>query len=154
MDHNQEVAKMLDAMFAAWNRSDLETYTGFWSEDADLVNVLGVWRKGRAEILAELEFLHAGRFRGTQIRKLDHTVRFLASEIAVVRVQWDMRWPAEGSDKNLRNATRHGLFIHVVVRTSGGWRLVASQNTEIQVIPDDVDARPEARTEELVPSTN
>lgn len=129
---------LLSAMFAAWNRGDLHAYAGFWEEDGTLVNVVGILRQGRAEILDELNFLHAGPFRGTQITDLGHSVRFLAPDVAVIRVPWEMRGVAIEPRYGIKESTRRGIFTHTALRTQDGWRLVASQNTEIQPIHDPV----------------
>jgi len=136
----QEIEAILAAMFAAWNRADLKTYAACWTEDGELVNVLGMHRHGRAEILAELEFLHATRFRGTQIQDLGHNIRFLTPEIAVVHVRWEMRGDAGQPGHEVQGGTRRGIFTHTAQRTQEGWRLVASQNTDVQPIPDFLKA--------------
>jgi len=140
----QEIEAALGAMFAAWNRGDLEAYVGFWSQDGELVNVMGMHRRGRAEILAELEFLHATRFRGTQIRDLGHSIRCLAPEIAVVHVRWEMRGDLGQPGHEVAGGVRRGIFTHTVRRTDEGWRLASSQNTDIQPIPDFLAAAPGA----------
>src|SRR5262252_8093244 len=86
----KEIEETLANMVAAWNRGDVRGYAQFWNEDGELVNVLGMHRRGRQEILAELEFLHAGRFRGSQIRDLGHDVRFLTDSVAIVHLRWEM----------------------------------------------------------------
>lgn len=139
-----EMALTLEAMFAAWNRGDIPSYTGFWSEDADLVNVLGMRRQGRGEILAELEFLHAGRFRGTRIRNLGSTVRVIAPDVVVVHVRWEMHGDQGQPGQEVHDGVRRGIFTHVAVRTPDGWRLAASQNTDIQPIPDFLRKHPTA----------
>ena len=136
----QEIHTMLEAMFAAWNRGDVRSYAAFWSEDADLVNVLGMRRQGRSEILAELEFLHAGRFRGTQIRNVESSFRVLVPGVAVVHVRWEMHGDQGQPGHEVREAIRRGVFTHVAVCTPEGWRLAASQNTDIQPIPDFLHA--------------
>jgi|SRR5579872_545791 len=136
MTVHHEITALLDAMFTAWNRGDLETYTSFWREDADLVNVLGKQLHGRAAILAELQALHAFRFKGTRIFNLGHTTKVLSPDIAIVRVNWEMQGTnlAPGEDPSGR--TRHGVFTHLAQCTAKRWQLVTSQNTEIVAIPE------------------
>ena len=38
----------------AWNRHDAEAYADLFTEDGDVVNVLGWWWRGRAEIKSKL----------------------------------------------------------------------------------------------------
>lgn len=142
----EQIEALVAAMFATWNRGDLEAYANSWTEDGELVNVLGMHRHGRAEILAELEFLHATRFRGTQIFDLGHDVRFLTPEVAVVHVRWEMRGDAGQPGHEVHEGVRRGILTHIAQRTPEGWRLVASQNTDVQPIPDFLNKaqKPEA----------
>jgi uncharacterized protein (TIGR02246 family) len=136
MTAHHEITALLESMFKAWNRGDLEGYTSFWREDADLVNVLGKRLQGRAAILAELRTLHAFRFKGTRIFDLEHTTKLLAPDIAVIRVNWEMQGTNLASGEDASGRTRHGIFTHIAQRTTKGWQLVASQNTEIVAIPE------------------
>jgi uncharacterized protein (TIGR02246 family) len=80
----REIDTVLDTLIEHWNRHDMPSYDSLWVEDADFVNVLGRCLHGRAEILAELQFLHQGPFRSTQVAILERSVRFLSPEVAVV----------------------------------------------------------------------
>ena len=68
--NDKTAVREIEAVFARqvelWNRHDVREYVALWAEDSDFVNVLGMHRHGRQELLAELEYLHAGRFRNTQ----------------------------------------------------------------------------------------
>ena len=132
----QQIESLLAAMIADWNRGDAQAYADYWSQDGELINVLGMHRQGRAEILAELKFLHATRFRGTQLQDLGHSIRFLPPDVAVVHVRWEMRGDAGQPGHEVREGVRRGIMTHIVQRTGEGWQLVSSQNTDIQPIPD------------------
>jgi uncharacterized protein (TIGR02246 family) len=136
MTAHHEITALLESMFKAWNRGDLEVYTNFWREDADLVNVLGTHLHGRAAILEELRTLHAFSFKGTRIFDLEHTTKLLSPDIAIIRVHWEMRGTNLPPGEDSSSATRHGIFTHIAQRTKNGWQLIASQNTEIIAIPE------------------
>ena len=130
MDQPVLVEQVVGPMFAAWNRGDLESYVSHWSEDADLVNVLGMHHQGRAAILNELRFLHAGLLKGTNIRAAAHDVRWLGNDVAVVHVQWEMtRVPYRPGF--CESGVRQGVFTHVIRRIAERWEIVASQNTDV-----------------------
>ena len=120
MTARHEITAGLESMFKAWNRGDLEAYTNFWREDADLVNVRGKHLQGRAAILAELRTLHAFRFKGTRIIDLDHTTRLLSPDIAIIRVNWEMQGTnlGPGEDPSGPNAPWN---IHSHRTTHGKW---------------------------------
>src|SRR5512145_2553139 len=47
----------------AWNRHDAEAYANLFTEDGDVVNVLGWWWRGRTEIRSRLTDAFAEVFR-------------------------------------------------------------------------------------------
>ena len=132
----KELQAMIASLMDAWNRHDVQAYVAHWTEDADFVNVVGFHRIGRAEIEAEIEFLHAGRFRNTHIQTLEHSVRYLTPDIAVLRMKWRMDGDPGVPGHPSQNGTRFGILTNVARRTPQGWRFVATQNTDIQPIED------------------
>ncbi len=143
MNHNQaiqEIDEVIALLPVYWNRHDLQAYCGLWKEDADFVNVLGMHRAGRGELLRELEYLHAGRFRDTEISLERRQVRLLTPDVAVVHMWWVMRGDPGMPEIGVRGGERHGVFTHVLERTPEGWRFVASQNTDVLPVPDPLQA--------------
>jgi uncharacterized protein (TIGR02246 family) len=130
----------IEALFAAmaerWNRHDIEGYVRLWTEDLDFVNVVGLHRRGRRELQAELEWLHGGRFQNTQIRIESSAVRWLTADLALAHVEWSMTGDPGMPGFPTQDGKRRGIFTHVVQRTADGWRFVASQNTDRLPIPD------------------
>jgi hypothetical protein len=51
------------ALVDDWNRHDMKSFGGLFADDAQFVNVIGLWWHGRAEIQKEHEALHATRMR-------------------------------------------------------------------------------------------
>ncbi|MGK9232137.1 SgcJ/EcaC family oxidoreductase [Inquilinus limosus] len=47
------------AFIAAWNRHDMAALAALFAEDADFVNVVGLWWRSRAEIEAAHAATHA-----------------------------------------------------------------------------------------------
>ena len=136
----REIEKLFAAMAESWNRHDLEAYCAAWIEDLDFVNVIGMHRSGRKELRAEVDYLHADRFKNTQIRITRSKVRFLSPDIAVAHAWWEMTGDPGIPGFPTENERRQGVFTHVVQRTAQGWRLVASQNTDRLPIPDPIHA--------------
>ena len=129
-----EIEKVLTALQESWNRHDVPAYAAMWQEDADFVNVLGMYLKGRAALQAELEFLHADFFRDSQVRLTRRQIRFLAPHIALVHVWWEMTG-ARGLPIRNPDGSRSGVFTHLMVSTPEGWRFAATQNTENAPMP-------------------
>lgn len=132
----QDIDTLFDSMAEYWNRHDMRAYAALWVEDCDFVNVVGFHRHSRAELLAELEYLHAGRFKHTQVQMNRRQIRHLSPDLAVANVWWTITGDPGQPGVPTNDGTRNGIFIHVMQRTPEGWRLVASQNTDTLPIPD------------------
>jgi len=89
-DAHAEIDAMLASLIDCWNRHDIPAYTSFWLEDCDFVNVIGTHHHGRDKLQAELEWLHGGRFKNTQIRDSGHSIRFQSPDLAIIHMRWHM----------------------------------------------------------------
>ena len=110
----------------AWNRHDAKVYAALFSEDGDVVNVVGWWWKGRREIERQLQAAYAVVFRDSRLTITDVEVRFLARDVAIAHVRWTMegaRTPPSIPEP------RQGIQIQVLQKRNAAWRIVAFQNT-------------------------
>ena len=110
----------------AWNRHDAKAYAALFSEDGDVVNVVGWWWKGRREIERQLTAAYAVAFRESRLTIADVEVRFLARDVAVAHVRWTMegaRTPPSIPEP------RQGIQMQVLHKRGGTWQIAAFQNT-------------------------
>jgi uncharacterized protein (TIGR02246 family) len=110
----------------AWNRHDAKAYAALFTEDGDVVNVLGWWWKGRPQIESKLTGAFAFVFRDSTLTLTDVSVRFLSPDIAVAHVRWSMvgaRTP-QGIPE-----PRQGIQLQVLHKQAGQWLIASFQNT-------------------------
>ena len=110
----------------AWNRHDATAYADLFEEDGDVVNVVGWWWKGRAEIASKLEAAFAHVFRESTLTIAGVDVRFLTPEIAVAHVRWTMT--GAKTPPGIPEP-KEGIQTQVLKKTAGRWRIAAFQNT-------------------------
>jgi len=110
----------------AWNSHDAPGYASLFTLDGDVVNVVGWWWRGRAEIESKLRAAFALVFRDSKLTITDVQVTFLTPEIAVAHVRWTM----EGA-KTLTGIPepRQGIQTQVLKKQAGTWLIAAFQNT-------------------------
>ena len=110
----------------AWNAHDAKAYAELFEDDGDVVNVVGWWWKGRAEIESKLTAAFASVFLESTLTITQTEVRFLSPDIAVAHVRWTMtgaRTPPPIPEP------RAGIQTQVLRKTAGRWRISAFQNT-------------------------
>lgn len=121
----------IPALFVeAWIARDADMLASLFTEDAEFVNVVGLWWHNRGDIRRA----HAYGFEkifgdsGLVIRKMK--VKYLTDEIAVVHAR--MRLKNQTPKGNVKTPSlRQNVFSFVVQKFNGSWKCVSAHNTDI-----------------------
>jgi uncharacterized protein (TIGR02246 family) len=108
------------------SRHDAKAYAALFTEDRDVVNVVGWWWKGRAEVERKLTEAFWFVFRDSRLTITDVNTRFLRPDVAVAHARWTMtgaRTPAGIPEP------REGIQTLVFTKQGGRWLIAAFQNT-------------------------
>jgi len=111
---------------AAWNRHDAEAYAKLFTEDGDVVNVVGWWWKGRPEIERKLKAGFAFVFAQSTLTITDVDVRFLNPALAIAHVRWTMT--GAKTPPGLPEP-REGIQLQILTKQAGEWMIASFQNT-------------------------
>ncbi len=124
-----EVTRVINSFADAWNRHDMNAFAELFTEDAEFVNVVGLWWKGRSEIKAAHEFTHQTMFKNSSLSMQEIATRFPAPGFAIARCRWTLEGHVspDGDALPLRN----GILVNILEDVSGAWRIIDSQNTDI-----------------------
>jgi len=112
----------------AWNAHDARRYAHLFAADADTVNVLGWWWKGRDELERKLAAGFSFVFAHSVLHVDEVVVRFLTDDIAIVHVRWSMTG-ALSPDGSGKNVPLKGIQTQTVHKSGAGWQIAAFQNT-------------------------
>ncbi|MFP4092080.1 MAG: YybH family protein [Cyclobacteriaceae bacterium] len=114
----------------AWNERDAAQIASLFDEDAEFVNVTGLWWHDRAAIEKAHAYGLQTIFQHSTLKLLRTKVKYLSEEIAVVhaRMQLSGQSPVAGVEQP---GTRRNIFSFVVHRQDGLWRCASAQNTDI-----------------------
>lgn len=124
---------------AAWNAADADALAALFVEDADFVNVVGLWWGSRSRIRSAHDYGFRKIFNGSEMRLETVTVRELGESVAVVHALWTLtgQSPAPGDDPGAALGTRQGVISFTVEHLpgtseteDGGWLAVSAQNTD------------------------
>lgn len=110
----------------AWNRHDAGAYARLFSEEGDVVNVVGWWWKGRTAIEGKLTAAFAFVFRESTLTITDVQVRFLDPSLAIAHVTWTMvgaKAPPGVPEP------KQGIQVQVLRKLGGKWMIETFQNT-------------------------
>lgn len=113
----------------AWNSRNASALANLFAEDADFVNVVGLWWHNRADIEHAHEYGLQTFFKSSQLIPRRVEVRQLGGDAAVVHVRWKLMDQLDNAGKTLD--PRFTIMVFVLHRQDTGWIVVAAHNTEV-----------------------
>ena len=114
----------------AWNRRDPDTLAKLFEEDAEFVNVVGLWWHDREAIRRAHAYGLERIFDRSTLRLGVVRTKRLTDDVAVVHARMHLsgQSPVERVE---RPDARTTIFSFVVRRTGDGWRCASAQNTDV-----------------------
>lgn len=113
----------------AWNRRDAEGIAGLFAEDAEFINVVGLWWHDRQAIWKAHDYGLRTIFNQSTLEIRRTKVRQLSDEIAVVYAR--MRLSGQSAHGDVESpGMRQNIFSFVVQRKPEGWICVSAHNTD------------------------
>jgi uncharacterized protein (TIGR02246 family) len=136
-DRSQDEAaihKVETGLQEAWNRHDAQAFASFFTGDADCLNVVGWWWKGRPQIEKKVADAHVFMFRDSILTNIEIHIRFLSSRMAVVHVRWSM--VGNRNPDGTPGQPREGIQTHILQKQAGKWLIaVFNNNDSIPEVP-------------------
>ncbi|XXT20190.1 SgcJ/EcaC family oxidoreductase [Sorangium sp. So ce429] len=124
----QAQGEQLAAAFCdTWNRHDMDAFAALHAEDADFVNIFGMWWHGRANIRKSHVGIHETVFRQSRLTSVRVETRFVTPEIAVVRWAWVLTGALTPDGQPAPDM--QGILVHVARREGSRLQIVTTQNT-------------------------
>lgn len=125
----EQATRLARAFVAAWSAHDAEAMGALFADDADFVNVTGLWWHGRGRIVRTHGTAFRTYFKDASLVEERLETRQLGANAAAarLRVRLEGQIGPDGSPSDARRA----MLMLVCERLDEGWRIVAAQNTEI-----------------------
>ncbi|AUX38283.1 MULTISPECIES: SgcJ/EcaC family oxidoreductase [Sorangium] len=125
----QALGEQLVAAFNdAWNRHDMDAFAALHAEDADFVNIFGMWWHGRATIRENHAGIHKTVFRQSRLESVRVETRFVAPDVAVVRWAWVLTGVLTPDGQPVPDM--QGILVHVARLEGDRLQFVTTQNTQ------------------------
>ena len=118
------------AFARAWNERAPARIAALFDEDAEFVNVTGLWWHDRASIQQAHAYGLRRIFDRSTLSVTKVTVKHLSEHIAVVHARMRLRGqrPVAGAEQPQPRTT---IFSFVVHETADGWRCASAHNTDV-----------------------
>lgn len=113
----------------AWNARDAQALASVFAEDADFVNVVGLWWHNRADIERAHDYGLSTFFRNTEISARRVRVRRVGKDVAIIHTRWKLTGQIGRDGETLDD--RFAIMVFVAQRQDNGWVVLAAQNTDV-----------------------
>jgi uncharacterized protein (TIGR02246 family) len=116
-------------LLETWNAHDMKAFAALFREDAEFVNVYGMWWTGRERIQAEHEATHATVFRQSRLSATEMRVKLLRPDVASLHMLWHLTGIVLPNGQALQD--RKGVLVCFLAKDAREWGIAAAQNTDI-----------------------
>ncbi|MGM0581604.1 MAG: SgcJ/EcaC family oxidoreductase [Bacteroidota bacterium] len=114
----------------AWNLKDAKMLASIFNEDAEFINVTGLWWHDRESIYKAHDYGLKVIFKNSELSLRKTKVKYLSDTIAVVNAR--MHLEGQTSIKGKKAQARNTIFTFVVHQNDdGNWSCASAQNTDI-----------------------
>ncbi len=114
----------------AWNEHDAASIAALFVDDADFVNVVGIWWEDRSAIERAHAYGLDTIFGDSHLRVGRVKVRRLGEDVSVIHARMYLTGQTPIGDVQAP-ARRSNIFSFVAHRTKDGWRCVSAHNTDV-----------------------
>ena len=113
----------------AWNKHDMKAFTKSFRDDVDGINIVGMYWRGKAEILKHLTDFHRTNFKDLEETLEEVNVHSIGEGYAIAIVIWKVGAFKAPSGVEIP-ACRHRSTL-VFAKGTDGWKVVHFHNTTI-----------------------
>lgn len=100
-----------------------------FAQDADFVNVVGIWWTSRGEIERAHQATHRTMFKDSTLSGHIASLKLIRDDVAVVHFAWSLVGMRAPDGQAVPE--RKGILVFVLSREAGTWTIRAAQNTDI-----------------------
>lgn len=130
----QKIDSQVNRMVSDWNTHEFKNMNSYATEDVDWVNLVGMWWKGRTEVINKHMEGFNFFFKGVPFTRKSLDIRFVTGQVAIVHLLCHVGslFPPDGIDRvTNRTPETDNLLMLIYVKRDQTWLLSAGQNTYV-----------------------
>ncbi|MBK6266719.1 SgcJ/EcaC family oxidoreductase [Marivirga sp. S37H4] len=132
MPSNNQVKKpenLPENFVAAWNARAPEGIANLFAEDAEFVNVVGLWWHNKKDIFKAHDYGLRYLFNNSKLSIRKIKTKYLSDTVAVVNAKLHLEGQTAIGNQHLKS--RDTIFTFVAQKTGSEWFCVSAHNTDI-----------------------
>ncbi len=123
------ITAVVQAFERIWNEHQIHKLESIFTQDAEWVNIVGMWWRGRAQIINALHTFHQSMFRNHNMRLVALEIRMVTPEVAIA-TETQSTDAFQTPDGNLIAEGLNRLTF-VLTKRDGNWLIANGHNTII-----------------------
>lgn len=137
-DIKREITSVIAKQESDWNSNDMRSYAGAFSDDAVLINFLGLFWKGRNEIIEQFKLINDCCIKPTRVKFEIKDIRILGEQTAVAYINetltalQDYKVPAKTIAKG---TIEHKIVTAFFFKDKTNWKITSMQVTQVVPLP-------------------
>ncbi len=126
---NNAIRDIIKGQETAWNKHDMDAFTKSFRDDAEGINIVGMYWHGKAEILKHLAYFHTTNFKDLEETVEEVNVHAIGGGYAIAVLIWKVGAFKAPNGVNIP-ACRHRSTL-AFAKEPDGWKVVHFHNTTI-----------------------
>lgn len=124
------IGRLLENLAEAWRRGDAEAFGARYRDEGTFTNVFGTFHAGRDEFIRRHAEVFCGFLKGTTIKMIPRTLRFVRPDVVVADVDMTYRGfqTLPAGVAAMGDGLVHSALLMVLVKESGDWWITAYHN--------------------------
>jgi uncharacterized protein (TIGR02246 family) len=136
-DDSTSIRAIVADLDSAWAHADADRWASHYSQDADFVNILGMYMADTKAMHARHHEIFTGVFKGSTHVGTLRRLRFLDASVAIADVDVEVtgfKALPPGVVPTAPGVLRTRMK-HILTKFGDEWRIVATQNTAVAPMP-------------------
>lgn len=137
-ENNKEITSIIAKQESDWNRNDMSSYAMAFTDDAVLINFIGLFWKGRDEIINQFKLINECCIKPTRVKFEIKDIRTLNENTVVAHINETL---TAVQDYNVpgkivtKGTIEHKILTAVFLKDKTEWKITSMQVTQIVPLP-------------------
>ena len=125
----QAIEKQVDAFIKGWNNHNFADFKTYATDDAEWVNVVGMYWKNLKEVQYAHQYFHDRMFKNVPLTKNWITIRFITRDVAIAHV--NTKAGAYTTPGGINVPESDNMATMTFIKKYGDWFITACENVTI-----------------------
>lgn len=134
----EDLKKIIQQQELDWNKNDMKSFSQAFSEDAVLINFLGMYWKGKENIIAEFSHINDCCIKPTSVKFdwIDAKILFENTAVAHIKETLTAKEDYAVPGGMVKKGTVNTKFITAVFeKKANAWKIISMQVTQVNAPP-------------------